>query len=130
LKSGESIRKLNDGLNLIEKQTDEAKRNLEKVVSAEIKLRKQSDQEFDDRLQSYNEKFTYAMSSFQSVLGNFNAKLVEQKELVNLMNEFKIKYLICFYFSSLFREGIMMIWRRNAKKYELTLTRIQLRLRI
>jgi hypothetical protein len=39
VKSGESIRKLNEGLNLIEQQNDERGRQFEKVISAEIKLR-------------------------------------------------------------------------------------------
>ena len=39
IKSGESIRKLNEGLNLIEQQNDERGRQFEKVISAEIKLR-------------------------------------------------------------------------------------------
>ena len=39
VRNGESVRKLNDGLNLIEKQNDERSKQLEKVISAEIKAR-------------------------------------------------------------------------------------------
>jgi hypothetical protein len=35
----DSIKILNDGLNLIEKQNEERTRKFEKVISAEIKLR-------------------------------------------------------------------------------------------
>ncbi len=38
-KSGESIKKLNEGLNLIEQQNDERGRQFEKIISAEIKQR-------------------------------------------------------------------------------------------
>ena len=73
---------MNEGLNLIEQQNDETRRQLEKVMSAEIKLRKQTDANFDERLQNYDEKFTYAMSSFQAALGSLGNKLVDQKETV------------------------------------------------
>jgi hypothetical protein len=38
-KSNESLRKLNDGITLIEQQTDENRRKIEKVLDAEIKSR-------------------------------------------------------------------------------------------
>lgn len=67
---------------MIEQQNDETRRQLEKVMSAEIKLRKQTDANFDERLQNYDEKYTYAMSSFQAALGSMGNKLIEQKETV------------------------------------------------
>lgn len=88
IKSGDSIRKLNEGLNLIEQQNDETRRHLEKVMSAEIKLRKQTDANFDERLQNYDEKFTYAMSSFQAALGSLGNKVVEQKETLVSRTDF------------------------------------------
>lgn len=65
-------------------------------MSAEIKLRKQTDKDFDERLQNYNEKFTYAMQSFQSTIGSLGARLNEQKELVSIAFIFKC-LIICLY---------------------------------
>ena len=38
-RNGESFRKLNEGLNIFEKKNDEKIKQLEKVISAEIKAR-------------------------------------------------------------------------------------------
>ena len=38
-RNGESFRKLNEGLNIVEKQNDEKIKQIEKVISAEIKAR-------------------------------------------------------------------------------------------
>ena len=38
-KTNEAIRKLNEGISLVEKQNEERAKQLEKVISAEIKLR-------------------------------------------------------------------------------------------
>ncbi len=86
---------------MIEQQNDETRRHLEKVMSAEIKLRKQTDANFDDRLQNYDEKFTYAMSSFQAALGSLGNKVVEQKETVrksslSVFNSFLIVFICRF----------------------------------
>ena len=79
---------------MIEQQNDETRRQLEKVMSAEIKLRKQTDANFDERLKNYDEKFTYAMSSFQAALGSLSNKLIEQKETVSI-EYLKTIYYIC-----------------------------------
>ena len=79
----ESIKKLNEGLNLIELQSDERGRKFEQVVSAEIKSRKQKEKDMNERLESYNQKFTYAIQSFQSTVGNLSNRLNDHKDTVN-----------------------------------------------
>ncbi len=79
----DSIRKLSEGLNLIEQQYDEKFKKLEQVISAEIKLRKNNEKNMNEKLENYNEKFTFAMQSFQSTLGSLGTRLSEQREMVN-----------------------------------------------
>jgi hypothetical protein len=80
----DSIRKLSEGLNLIEQQYDERFKKLEQVISAEIKLRKNNEKDMTEKLENYNEKFTFAMQSFQSTLGSLGTRLSEQREMVNI----------------------------------------------
>lgn len=44
--------------------------------------RKHNEKDFNERLENYNQKFTYAMQSFQSTVGNLSTRLNEQKDLV------------------------------------------------
>lgn len=100
-KTSESIRKLNDGLNLVEQQNDETRRQLEKVMSAEIKLRKQRDKDFEDRLQSYNDKFMYSISSFQATIGSLGQRLNEQKDTVSDYLRLDVFFYCLYWISSL-----------------------------
>ena len=42
------------------------------------------DKEYEDKLDNINEKFTYAMQTFQTNLGNMTSKINEQSLLVSL----------------------------------------------
>ena len=44
--------------------------------------RKQNEKDFTEKLDNYNEKFTYAIQSFQATIGNMSTKLNEHKEQV------------------------------------------------
>lgn len=83
-KNYESIRKLNEGIGLIERQNGEKFKQLEQVISAEIKLRKTNEKDLNEKLENYNEKFTFAIQSFQSNLGNLGNRMSEQREMVNI----------------------------------------------
>lgn len=82
-KHTESVKKLSEGLNLIELQNDERGRKFEQVIQAEIKSRKHNEKDFGERLENHNQKFTYAMQSFQSTLGNLSQRISDQKETVD-----------------------------------------------
>ena len=48
-------------------------------------------QDFNEKLENYNEKFTYAIQSFQATIGNISNKVNEQKDLVNITFLFTLK---------------------------------------
>ena len=61
------------------------------------------DKENEEKIDNINEKFTYAMQSFQTNLGNMSAKISEQSLLVSwfLQNDFNrisISCKILFFF--------------------------------
>lgn len=89
VKTMDSVKILNDGLNLIEKQNEERMKKFEKVISAEIKLRKTTEQGFNEKIDNHNEKFTYAIQSFQSTVGNLSNTISEQKEQFVNQTEFE-----------------------------------------
>ncbi|CAF2712117.1 unnamed protein product [Rotaria sp. Silwood2] len=82
-KSAESLRKLNDGITLIEQQTDENRRKIEKVLDAEIKSRKQQYKEMADMLTKTEEKSSYQIGTIQSSISNINTRLAELRDLSN-----------------------------------------------
>ena len=47
--------------------------------------RKSNEQSFNEKLDNHNEKFTYAMQSFQSSVGNLTNSMNEQKEQVKIL---------------------------------------------
>ncbi|CAF0729266.1 unnamed protein product [Rotaria sordida] len=82
-KSAESLRKLNDGITLIEQQTDENRRKIEKVLDAEIKSRKQQYKELADTITKADEKSNYQIGTIQSSISNINTRLAELRDLSN-----------------------------------------------
>ncbi|CAF4926093.1 unnamed protein product [Rotaria sp. Silwood1] len=82
-KSAESLRKLNDGITLIEQQTDENRRKIEKVLDAEIKSRKQQYKELADMLTKTDEKSSYQIGTIQASISNINTRLAELRDLSN-----------------------------------------------
>ncbi|CAF1653473.1 unnamed protein product, partial [Didymodactylos carnosus] len=82
-KSAESLRKLNDGITLIEQHTDENRRKVEKVLDAEIKSRKLQNKEISDSLVKTDEKLSYQIGNIQSSLTSFNHRIAEMKDLSN-----------------------------------------------
>ena len=46
------------------------------------KKRKGNEKTFNDKLENYNEKFTYAMQSFQATVGTLSNRLNEQTNVV------------------------------------------------
>jgi chaperonin cofactor prefoldin len=98
-KSAESLRKLNDGITLIEQQTDENRRKIEKVLDAEIKSRlvnysihiltiqyfyssKQHHKELADIVTKTDEKLSYQIGTIQSSINNINTRLTDLRDLV------------------------------------------------
>ena len=55
------------------------------------------DKENEEKIDNINEKFTYAMQSFQTNLGNMSAKISEQSLLVSwfLQNDFNRISISC-----------------------------------
>lgn len=54
-------------------------------------VRKTNEKDFNEKLENYNEKFTYAIQSFQATIGNISNKVNEQKDLVNITFLFTLK---------------------------------------
>ena len=53
------------------------------VFDSVLKYRKTNEKDFNEKLENYNEKFTYAIQSFQATIGSISNKVNEQKDLVN-----------------------------------------------
>ncbi|UJR33422.1 hypothetical protein I4U23_020867 [Adineta vaga] len=82
-KNAESLRKLNDGITLIEQQTDENRRKIEKVLDAEIKSRKQQYKELADMVTKSEEKSAHQLGTIQSSINNINARVADLRDLSN-----------------------------------------------
>ncbi|CAF3490469.1 unnamed protein product [Rotaria socialis] len=82
-KSSESLRKLNDGITLIEQQTDENRRKIEKVLDAEIKSRKQQYKELADIITKTDEKSNYQIATIQASIATINTRIADLRDLSN-----------------------------------------------
>ncbi|CAF3886189.1 unnamed protein product [Rotaria magnacalcarata] len=82
-KSAESLRKLNDGITLIEQQTDENRRKIEKVLDAEIKSRKQQYKELADIITKTDEKSNYQIATIQASIATINTRIADLRDLSN-----------------------------------------------
>ncbi|CAF1313628.1 unnamed protein product [Adineta steineri] len=80
-KNNESLRKLNDGITLIEQQTDENRRKIEKVLDAEIKSRKQQSKEMTEMITKTEEKANYQFGTIHSSINNINTRITDLRDL-------------------------------------------------
>ncbi|CAF0728722.1 unnamed protein product [Adineta ricciae] len=80
-KNAESLRKLNDGITLIEQQTDESRRKIEKVLDAEIKSRKHQYKELADNITKSEEKSAHQLTAIQSSINNINTRMADLRDL-------------------------------------------------
>ncbi len=111
----DAIKRLNEGLDIIEKNNAQSLRQLEKVVLAEIQQRKQSNRDFEETIQSQHEKCTYAIQSFQETIGGFATRLENQNDIVRINLHFFILNFLFFGFYWLI-ERIRSETRQNQKK--------------
>ncbi|CAF0933988.1 unnamed protein product [Brachionus calyciflorus] len=79
-KTTDSIKKLNEGLTLIELHNEESKRRFEKVINAEISSRKLAEKDIQDKLEGYNDKLTSSNKTLQTTINNLTSRLNEIKD--------------------------------------------------
>ncbi|XP_067670819.1 coiled-coil domain-containing protein 154-like isoform X4 [Haliotis asinina] len=81
-KSKETLLKLNDAITLLEKQMQENKKQVDKILSAEIKSRKEREKKTDDKLDNLQEKLAVATMTLQQAIGGVTTQLNDHTEKV------------------------------------------------
>lgn len=88
------INELYQSINLVEKQLDEQKRQLDKVLTAEIKSRKKNEERTKENVDAIENKLQLALAALQNSMSGLNSQMNAQTE--------KVKELTNFSFFSVF----------------------------
>ncbi|XP_046362158.2 paramyosin-like isoform X4 [Haliotis rufescens] len=81
-KGKETLLKLNDAITLLEKQMQENKKQVDKILSAEIKSRKEREKKTDDKLDNLQEKLAVATMTLQQAIGGVTSQLSDHTDKV------------------------------------------------
>ncbi|KAK3091323.1 hypothetical protein FSP39_018929 [Pinctada imbricata] len=89
-----TLKKLDESISIVEKQTLENKKSFEKVMSAEISQRKQHEHSTAEKLDGVNEKLQLATSSLQQSIGAMTQAMSsnsqkQRQEIRQLMQDHK-----------------------------------------
>ncbi|KAK3585997.1 hypothetical protein CHS0354_033114 [Potamilus streckersoni] len=71
-KTRETLAKLDQSITILEKQLEENKKQVDKILAAEIKSRKIHETQTNERIASVNEKLQIATSTLQQAIGGIN----------------------------------------------------------
>ncbi|XP_078690494.1 coiled-coil domain-containing protein 154-like [Branchiostoma floridae x Branchiostoma belcheri] len=87
-KTAENFQTLSESVSVLEKQATEAKRQLEKVLKAEIQTRQSQDQALSNRVDDLQEKLGVAVSTLQQAVGGVRTQMadVHAKTLQDMRN--------------------------------------------
>ncbi|KAK2166877.1 hypothetical protein LSH36_34g07043, partial [Paralvinella palmiformis] len=89
-KTTETLHNLNKAVNLIEKQMEEHKKQQDKLLSAEIKSRKQTEKETTNKIDHLEDKLRVGMNTLQDALGSTAGQITIQGEkLARAMEQIK-----------------------------------------
>ncbi|CAH1794921.1 unnamed protein product [Owenia fusiformis] len=81
-KQNNALNKLDESLSLMEQQTEGHRKQVEKVLTAEIKSRKHSQKDALEKIDNLEEKLAVAMSTLQQAVGGVNAQMNAQAEKI------------------------------------------------
>ncbi|CAH1274051.1 CCDC154 [Branchiostoma lanceolatum] len=91
-KTAENFQTLSESVSVLEKQAVEAKRQLEKVLKAEIQTRQSQDQALSNRVDDLQEKLGVAVSTLQQAVGGVRTQMADVhaktlQDMRNIMDE-------------------------------------------
>ncbi|XP_077864098.1 uncharacterized protein LOC100370844 [Saccoglossus kowalevskii] len=89
-KQTDGLIKVNDAIEMLEKQQSETKKQLEQVMKAEIKSRQLQDRHIEDKIEDVQEKLGVAIATLQQAIGGIN----EQVNEVSYSAQDKMKSLL------------------------------------
>ncbi|XP_078611808.1 coiled-coil domain-containing protein 154-like isoform X1 [Branchiostoma floridae x Branchiostoma japonicum] len=91
-KTAENFQTLSESVSVLEKQAVEAKRQLEKVLKAEIQTRQSQDQALSNKIDDLQEKLGVAVSTLQQAVGGVRTQMADVhaktlQDMRNIMDE-------------------------------------------
>ncbi|XP_074648351.1 coiled-coil domain-containing protein 154-like isoform X2 [Tubulanus polymorphus] len=74
-KCNDNSKRLDESVGLLEKQIEEIKKQLDRVITAEIQSRKQHEKQIVERVDNLQDKLSLATGTLQEAIGGVNAKV-------------------------------------------------------